>query len=108
MIPLLLTYGTYFLHAGTLKPLKCCTALRGIDLTNNSIGGPLEPLQSFAPVLREVFLTNNKLSGSLEPLRGCTALQDIVLDSNLLTGGLQPLQSCTALQALYGEAPALS
>ena len=86
---------------GTLKPLACLNALRGIDCTNNSIGGTLEPLKSFAPVLREIFFTNNKLSGSLEPLRGCTALQDVVLDSNQLTGGLQPLQSCTALQALY-------
>ena len=94
---------------GTLKPLAKMRELRGVDLTNNSIEGTLEPLQSFAPVLREVFLTNNRLCGSLEPLRGCTALQDVVLDSNQLTGGLQPLQSCTALQALYCRccAPAL-
>ena len=84
---------------GGLKPLERCTALKVLALHNNQLTGDLEPLKS-CTALQELCLKNNQLTGGLEPLRSCTALQELSLNNNQLTGGLEPLRSCTALQEL--------
>ena len=84
---------------GSLEPLRGCTALQELSLSNNQLTGGLKPLER-CTALKVLALGNNQLTGDLEPLRSCTALKVLLLSNNLLTGGLEPLKSCTALTEL--------
>ena len=85
---------------GSLEPLRGCTALQELSLSNNQLTGGLKPLER-CTALKVLALGNNQLTGDLEPLRSCTALQELALSNNLLlTGGLEPLRSCAALERL--------
>ena len=85
--------------AGSLEPLRGCTALQKLSLSNNQLTGGLKPLER-CTALKVLALHNNQLTGGLEPLKSCTALQLLLLGNNLLTGDLEPLKSCTVLQEL--------
>ena len=96
-----------FLHnnqlTGTLEPLRGCTALQLLSLSNNNnLTGDLEPLRS-CTALRELLLSNNRHTGGLAPLQNCKALRELYLENNQLEGDIGPLWGCKALQVLRLE-----
>ena len=96
-----------FLHnnqlTGTLEPLRGCTALQLLSLSNNNnLTGDLEPLRG-CTALRELLLSNNRHTGGLAPLQNCKALRELYLENNQLAGDIGPLWGCKALQVLRLE-----
>lgn len=65
------------------------TNLVTLDISHNSIAGPLQPL-GYSPLLQIANLSHNKLTGTIEgifaPTNVAPALMGLDLDSNLLTG----------------------
>ena len=82
--------------------------LRGFTMLGPypSISGDLEPLKG-CTALQHLLLSDNYLNGGLEPLKGCTALMQLRCSNNQITGGLEPLRCCPFLRVLDLEATQL-
>ncbi|XP_058094353.1 probably inactive leucine-rich repeat receptor-like protein kinase At5g48380 [Magnolia sinica] len=67
---------------------KNCMALTGLDLSNNSLSGPLpHDISEIVPFLRSLNLSSNKISGDIPPsLSYCTYLKTLHLQHNEFTG----------------------
>ncbi|XVE92531.1 hypothetical protein REPUB_Repub01dG0105400 [Reevesia pubescens] len=72
------------------ESLKYCRSLQNLDLSNNSLSGPIpNDICSWLPYLVRLDLSANRLSGSIPPkIVDCKFLNDLVLDDNKLSGSI--------------------
>ncbi|EOY00273.1 Leucine-rich repeat protein kinase family protein [Theobroma cacao] len=70
--------------------LKYCRSLQILDLSNNSLSGPIpNDICSWLPYLVRLDLSGNRLSGSIPTqIANCKFLNDLVLDNNKLSGSI--------------------
>ncbi|XVE84964.1 hypothetical protein DITRI_Ditri17bG0054100 [Diplodiscus trichospermus] len=70
--------------------LKYCRSLQSLDLSNNSLSGPIpSDICSWLPYLVRLDLSGNRFSGSIPPqIVNCKFLNDLVLDGNKLSGSI--------------------
>ena len=86
--------------ADTMPELRQLPALEELCLSNNQLGGGLEPLRGCKALLI-LQLRNNFLTGGLKPLENCLGLVKLSLYDNQLTGDLEPLRACASLQWMH-------
>lgn len=69
-----------------------CTSLTGLDLSSNSISGPIpSDISNIIKFVTSLDLSSNSLSGPIPVgLANCSFLNDVKLDNNQLTGQIPP------------------
>uniref|UniRef100_A0ACD5USP6 Uncharacterized protein n=1 Tax=Avena sativa TaxID=4498 RepID=A0ACD5USP6_AVESA len=70
------------------SPLKYCLSTTSLDLSNNSLSGPIPPaLCDWLPYLVSLDLSGNRLSGPIPTeLANCVYLNSLKLNGNVLSG----------------------
>ncbi|XP_047072923.1 probable inactive receptor kinase At1g27190 [Lolium rigidum] len=78
----------YGLHGALPSHLKYCWATTTLDLSNNSLEGPIPPaLCDWLPYLVTLDLSGNRLSGPMpSELANCVYLNSLKLSGNALSG----------------------
>ena len=100
---------------GTLPAsLSSLTALQRLDVSHNSLTGPMPNLSPLTE-LRSVFVDNNQLTGTIPSLSGLTNLRFFDAEFNQFAGALPVLDGLAALEyfsarsnRLTGSIPSLS
>uniref|UniRef100_A0ACD5V7F7 Uncharacterized protein n=1 Tax=Avena sativa TaxID=4498 RepID=A0ACD5V7F7_AVESA len=103
------------LQGAVPSPLRYCRSTTTLDLSNNSLSGPIPPaLCDWLPFLVDLNLSGNRLSGPIpSELANCTFLNSLKLNGNFLSGqipvSLSQLVHLTSLDLsdnrLQGEIP---
>ncbi|KAM0873213.1 hypothetical protein ACQ4PT_038246 [Festuca glaucescens] len=83
-----LSLSGFGLQGTVPSPLKYCRSVVTLDLSNNSLEGPIPPtLCDWLPYLIVLDLSGNRLSGPIpSELANCTYLNSLKLNNNALSG----------------------
>lgn len=82
--------------------MRNLTALTGLELSGNELGGPIPPFLSQLTLLRFLSLDSNELSGPIPAnFFAKPDLVELYLGSNRLTGEIPPVGAMTSLQTLH-------